>query len=473
MDNNDLRNDSRFLMDMTVDDDNWAFASSIETALISAEDKASGLDEHISETLETLKKLTPDCDKLDYALSASCGILCGMMDIFFVGEPGDTPLGDVTDKWFKERTKDFAWQDKKIRQFAKKLGWSDVKTNGSSDPFMYLNKVYDVPYDQRGAGDAGKIVYGMTPSNHHFKSLGHNPTPVGLFYSILDQFGDGVENTSHFVANGQLITLEHVNSGFELYGKDVPSKLFCAFVNWVGHLVSDNSGSGKNKSRGMGIPSPLWCWTNDVIAIKSELHIEVTDFDKSINELALNLYERGYDARFQTAQAIPVFVNEMMVRFLYSVRRSIIYFKSIAKEEFDFQRFWKECEPFSNASVKRMLTVAHGAFCLIDAGDAAIRGVATGVGSFNVIKFCMRLNIIGIGRFTISLYGEAERAIKCSQLNEDIYLLVREKNIVDDYIEGLKCLSEVYDDSYYLTFVDDLQNSDMYKCMCHLRGQSP
>ena len=34
--------------------------------------------------------------------------------------------------------------------------------------------------------------------------------------------------------------------------------------------------------------------------------------------------------------------------------------------------------------------------------------------------------------------------------------------IIIDYIEGLKILSDVYDDQYLLTFIDDLQNSDMY-----------
>ena len=40
--------------------------------------------------------------------------------------------------------------------------------------------------------------------------------------------------------------------------------------------------------------------------------------------------------------------------------------------ERSFISMWKSCEPFSNPSVKRMLTVAHGTFCLVDAGDAVI-----------------------------------------------------------------------------------------------------
>ena len=213
----------------------------------------------------------------------------------------------------------------------------------------------------------------------------------------------------------------------------------------------------------MGIPSPFWAWTNDIIAIKRKLDIPVSEFDKSINELALNIYKEGYDIRFQAAQAIPVFVNEILVRLIYSIRRLIRYFSNVEKEERSFKRLWKECEPFSNATVKRMLTVAHGTFCLIDTGDAVVRGFAAGGGSFNVAEFSMRINIVGVGRFAISLYGEVDRGVRKNKEKENIYFLRREKIIIEDYIEGLKLLSNIYDDRDLLTFVDDLKNSDMYK----------
>ena len=94
----------------------------------------------------------------------------------------------------------------------------------------------------------------------------------------------------------------------------------------------------------------------------------------------MNIYKEGYDARFQAAQAIPVFINEIVVRLIYSVRRMIRYYSTVDKEQRSFKGIWKECEPFTNATVKRMLTVAHGTFCLVDVGDAVIRGFAAGAG---------------------------------------------------------------------------------------------
>ncbi len=441
-------NNAKMVYELNVISDHFDFATSIESALDRAKKEYNELDLKILESLETIKKLTPECDKQDYILAATCGALSGIIDIFLVGKPGESSLGKVSDKWFQDRTKDFA----------KFCGWKGDSSDLSS-AIRYLEKKFKVPYDQRGVGDAAGFIFDLNPSNHHFKSLAHNPTLLGLFFSILDQFS--IPSQSHFVSAGEVIALQDADSSFELRGKDIPSKLFSAFINWFGHLISDMSGSSGGKGRGMGIPSPFWCWTNDIIVIKRKLGISVTEFDKYMNEIALNIYKEGYDIRFQAAQAIPVLVNEMLVRFIYSVRRMIRFFRNNNKKS--FANLWRECEPFSNATVKRMLTVAHGTFCLIDAGDAAIRGLVTGGGGFNVVEFTMRLNIVGIGRFSFSLYGEVKQSFNKGLLKENVVFLTREKIIIEDYIKGLEYLSDKYNDKELLTFIDDLRNSDMYK----------
>ncbi len=440
-------NEPFMLLEFGINENGYEFASDIKTALSTAEGELDVVSAKLEESLDSLKKLTPECDKTDYILSACSGALCGVIDVFLVGKPGESPIGEITDKWFANRTEDFA----------SLCGWTGDKGNLSS-AVRHLEKKFKIPYDQNGIGDIAKELLDLTPTNHHFKSLGHNPTILGLFFSILDQF----TNTSHFVSEGELITFSKFDEGFHLKGKDVPSKLFCGFVNWFGHLISDISGSSSSKGKGMGIPSPFWSWTNDIIAIKRKLNIPVGEFDKSINELALEIYKQGYDARFQTAQAIPVFVNELLVRLIYSIRRLVRYFSTIKKDDRSFALLWKSCEPFSNVTVKRMLTVAHGTFCAIDAGDAIARGFVTGGGSFNVTEFVLRLNIVGIGRFKISLYGEASRGLKQHAIKEDVIILKREKLTLADYVDGLKCLAEIYDDESLLLFTKELKESDMY-----------
>ena len=437
-----------YIFDLTVSDSKIDFSSPIKIAI----DKAEAELANIEETIKSIDVLKPDCDKLDYIIACCSGALCGICDIFLVGKPGESPVGKITDTWFANRTIDFA----------KLCGWND---NGNlNSALRFLENKYKVPYDQTGAegvdriGDTAKILLGLTPKNHHFKSLAHNPSLLGLFFSILDQFN----NTSTFISRGALITVLNTDEGVELRGNNIIAKLFCATINWFGHLMSDVSGSSSSSGRGMGIPSPLWTWINDIIAIKSKLRIPVFEFENSINDLAIKIFEKGFDMRFQTAQVIPVVFNDLIVRMFYAVRRLVKYFKSTPKSERNLSLMWKYCESFSNATVKRMLTVAHGVFCIVDIAEASARGVVTGCGTFNFIEFFLRLNIAGIGRFTISLYGEVKRGIKIIKVEENVKFAKRERVIVNGYIEGLKVLSELYNDYELLTFVSDFEKSDLY-----------
>lgn len=107
-----------------------------------------------------------------------------------------------------------------------------------------------------------------------------------------------------------------------------------------------------------------------------------------------------------------------------------------------------------------MLTVAHGTFCLVDITDATIRGFVTGGGTFNPLEFFLRLNVAGVGRFTICLYGEAKRAINIHRAEKNAEFAQKQKTLVEDYIEGLNVLKVKYDDQEYLAFIEDLRNNN-------------
>ena len=438
---NHFADTQQIILAIEIGEDGFEFVSSLDSAILHAESEVAQLTEDV----QAVERLKPDCDKLDYALAASAGALCGLMDIFLIEKPDETKLGDITDHWFKGRTTDFA----------KLCGWDG---EGVISAIRYLEQKFKVPYDQTGRSIASEI-FDLTPEGHHFKSLGHNPTLLGLFFSILDQF----TNQSHFVTDGDLVALQDADGRFELRGKSLPAKLFCGFFNWFGHLISDMSGSSGSKGRGMGIPSPFWAWTNDVIAIRRQLGISATDFEKNLSELALNVYKQGFDLRFQAAQTIPVLLNEVIARLFYTVRRLIRYQKTNLGQDRSLQEMWSACEPFSNPTVKRMLTVAHGTFCMLDVGDALTRSIASGAGAFNAAEFTMRLNIVGVGRFAISLYGETERAIEINIDRQSALLAQREKTIVEDYLLNLHRLAQIYDDELLACFVDDFRRSDMYK----------
>lgn len=141
----------------------------------------------------------------------------------------------------------------------------------------------------------------------------------------------------------------------------------------------------------------------------------------------------------------------------------IKYITVTDKSDFSVKHMWDTSEPFTNASVKRMLTVAHGTYCMIDLSDATIRSFITSGGSFNATEFFMRLNLPGLGRFTISLYGEAKRGIEYKKAEKESLHAQREKLIIEEYLAGLYEISEIYNDRSLISFVDDFKKSDMYK----------
>lgn len=202
---NNCKRQGRLSIELGIDNEHYTFSTSISEALKEADAECQLLNE----SLETIQKLKPECDKLDYAVAAGVGALCGIIDVFLVAKPGETKLGDYTDKWAANCTK----------RFANRCGWSGGIDESHDSAVRFLEKKFKVPYDQTGLHDAAKEVFDLSPSNHHFKSLSHNPTLCGLFFAIMDQFA----NTSHFVTGGELIVLEKASDSFELCGQNIPA----------------------------------------------------------------------------------------------------------------------------------------------------------------------------------------------------------------------------------------------------------
>lgn len=437
------QNQTVVILNLSAEEDNFEFSTSIEEAIEQSEIEGS----KINETFETLQNLKPECDKLDYIISVSSGILCGIFDIFLVGAPKESVLKSATDKWVKKKVVDLA---NLFQKKGKKFEYNQLPAAISS-----LEGNFKVNYDQRSTKATNGKVEKLNSFNHHQKSLGHNFSILGLFFSILDQY----TGKSHFISNGKLISIESTKNNF--IGETPIQIIFEAFKNWFGHLISDVSGSSssaRNKSRGMGIPSPFTTWVNDLIVIKDTLNIPDSKFFESLNEIAIKIYKQGADMRFLAVQAIPVILNELIIRFCYSVRRLFKYFATTKKEERNLKLMWEKCEPFSNPTVKRMLTVAHGSFCVIDLGDAIIRGLM----SKNIVDCILRINVPGIGRIMISIKGEVSRAINYSAEKINLEYIENEKRILLNYVSGLRMLAETYDDTYLLRFVNDFESSDTY-----------
>ncbi len=302
------------------------------------------------------------CDKYDYMIAGTCGLIGGLVDIVFVGVAGKGLLTSFTDDM----------TDQAVQKFAKLCGWNGPGEgkDPAASAIGFLERNFGVNYDHRHGGDVDRI-FDMSTKNHHIKSLGHSPDLIGLFFSILDQFN----NTAHFVDNGRIVVVE--TEGFELRGSSFVSKLFAGFVNWLGHLFSDVSGSSGAAGRGSGIPIPFY-------SLLQFLNVgEFGQHRQTFAKIAVQVFEQGYDLRHGIAMAIPVLVTELLTRISW-----------VAKRRFYHDAPWGDCVPSANnPELRRMLLVAHGSLCLVDTADAALRSGG------NMIQFMLRANLIAWVRF--------------------------------------------------------------------------
>lgn len=306
------------------------------------------------------------CDKYDYLIAGTCGVIGGLINVFFVGIPGEGKLTKVADSAV----------DSAVEKFASACGWQGGKEGGDStkSAIGYLERNFKVNYDQAttfGKNGTDGAVKNLSPKNHHLKSLGHSPDLVGLFFSILNQFTE----TSTFISNGQIITID--TETHELKGGNFIAKVFSGFANWLGHLFSDMAGSSGASGRGAGIPIPFY---------NLLLLLDVGEFGQhrqSFATVATQVFEKGYDLRHGVAMAIPVLITELLTRLMWA-----------SKQRFYHKKPWMECIPSaSNPELRRMLLVAHGTLCLIDAGDAALKSGG------DMVQLLLRTNLIGWARF--------------------------------------------------------------------------
>lgn len=335
---------------------------------------------------EDISKVT--CDKYDYFIAGGCGLITGLIDIFFIGSPKE---GLLT-KWTDKKTEDI------VKEIAKKCGWDNKKAeNRGSDTtksaIHYLEKMFKVNYDQQH----GKLVndtFKMSSINHHLKSLAHSPSPIGLIFSIINQF----TSTSTFVNNGKLTTID--TNKFELQGNDVVEKLYYGFINWIMHIVSDMSGSSGAKGRGSGVPIPFY-------ELFQFLNFgEIGQHQKTFADISVLVFEDGYDLRHGVAMSIPVLLNELLVRFLWALK--LYYYENKSLKEIIKLR--------KSRNLKRILFTAHGCFCLVDLGDAIIRTHANPEPVTRIVNMLTRMNLVAWTRF--GKLGVDELQVLLSKENE-------------------------------------------------------
>ncbi|MDR0312342.1 MAG: hypothetical protein LBI14_01960 [Treponema sp.] len=361
----------------------------IETRLQINSDKIEELNKEID-------RLTNHADGIDYMVAVGSGIIAGIVDSLWVGE------------FSFKRGKD--WSNKTVNDFvmktAKKQGYNGNRLDGA---IQHLENKFKIPSDNIWKG--GNT--GISAKSHHIDDLAHHPSPIGLFFSILTQF----TKKGYFQnSSGTFLPISIDENGEGLIGHDFISKIFAGTINWFYHLVSDMSGSKKTAGVGMGIPGPIVSLLKELSMMPG---LKNSGLPKKINDAFV---KNKFDLRSEMAvghelgrQAVPVILNEVIVRAFYFIRRLV---REI-KEKGNFKEIeWKNCLPWNNRTIVRMLTIATGTFTACDLIDAAIRGALKSGGNPALFakEFILRVNFVGVGRFAIAVYSDVKMGIQRSKL---------------------------------------------------------
>lgn len=397
------------------------------------------LDKIIYDLDSQIDLLSSQADKFDYLVSIGSGVLCGALDILWVGE------------FSLERGRDIASDkiDGFVTKTAKMLG---CKNDDLESAVKFLEKKFPIPSDGNTPNFGGGL-------QHHLRDFAHHPTIVGLMFSLLTQFtykSYGTDTRGAFM----IVDVPEVSRAF--IGNDVPSKILFGTITWFFHLVSDVAGSSSSvgKSGGTGIPGPMLALAKELSALPIFKNMNVSDnslsvfLSKLFNGTLLAKHDENgaiiretvlkFDLRGELGvgielgrQAVPVVANDCIVRTFYFIRRLAMEIRSndILSISDLIQINWDNVKPLNNPTIARMLTISTGVFTTIDVGEAIITQ-----------KYWVSINYVGVGRFAIAI-------------GEDVSWCLKARNIkrIKQVYEGIKRFAYTQeDDNIYIRIGEDM-----------------
>lgn len=417
---------------------NLSTVGTFSSEIVALDAQINSLNSEINQGDTEIHRLTNEADKLDYIISVTSGILCGLIDSFFVGE---FSLENAN-----------KWGSDKVNEFVKKVAEKQSgKKKDLLDSVEFLEEKWKIPSDNL-AGEFGGSL------RHHLNDFAHHPTPVGLIFSLLTQF----TGNAYGVDSSGVFKIIPVRST-ELIGKDFPTKISLGVITWFFHLVSDIAGSSNTirnnillgrTSVGTGLPGPFVSFLYEVskLPLFNKGNQGNSEFTKWIAKLWNGTLlakhdENGkiirdsvikFDLRTELGtlhefgkQAVPVLINECIVRGFYFIKRIVSSVKEKPINSFDdfIERDWKIILPFKNRTIIRMLTISTGTFTAVDMTDAAIRaGIKSGGnGAVFFQQFILHVNFVGIGRFAIAVGSDIKMGIERNKYRDERIKLMNQQ----------------------------------------------
>ena len=373
-------------------------------------------------------KLMSQADWLDISLAVASGTICAAIDSVWVGEFSLQRAHE----WGSEKVDSF------VKKVAKQQGFKGDDFKGA---VSFLEKKYQI------AADKVTNLFGGG-KQHHLRDFSHHPNMTGLFFSILTQFTGKVYGTD---VSGHFVIQDLPKEEIKLLGKNLHEKILFGTVFWFFHMVSDMAGSSNSIAmgkEGTGLPGPIVSFLKEVSVLPFFQNLDekgYREFSVWISRLfnGTLLAKRDKEGNLEKAipfdlrteigmlhelgrQAIPVIIDECIVRGFYFIRKLVDELKYVHSIS-DLKKIeWENTLPIKNPTIVRMLLISNATFVAIDLADASIRAAISSSGDLAKLlrQLALRVNFVGIGRVTIALGYEA--------------MLNGERNKVDARLDELK-----------------------------------
>lgn len=415
----------------------------------------SAVNDQLARVNEELDRYTCKASMFDYALAVASGVIAGVIDAVYVGDAGlFMPKVDTSSAHLADAADVNAGSPAES-------GPRRTAVSGS------LNKLLRTAFEY--AQKNGLLTNDVNKEiGRHLRQLSHQPNAQGLAAAIAIQLLRVATQVSATADRDAQPPTAYINQAKELL---IPAAIV-GFLNWLDALSKRKPellDKGEQEDHldyralielaiaaaGSQLFDTLIKEANswfdgrmsevfrlnrkpakgfDVSLILLSLLREVADAPllKSSGLLAeedkrsrLYAESRQPDALSAlTKQAIPVLLNEVIVRTGYLVTRLV---GPYANGGIGQDVYWADAIPVGNRTVDRMMTFASMTLMLVDASDAAAHASVESAGNWVIYaqSFVARYNYVAAGRAVIAVAREVSDEAKEAQL-------IREKRLLSE-----------------------------------------
>ncbi len=442
------------------------------------------LNSRIQEIDRQLEESVSQADRVDYALAAGSGLLCGALDSILFSHISAGPDGVRIPR---EQLGTI------LCSAAKQMGARLPEENRNEYAARFITQKLAPSFRRRAAETAGSFA-----SMLDFDNLQHYPGLLGIVSAVMVQ----VKKLELFTfENGQInINLSRCSNGY--LSKVIVSLVCCGMLRWLidmaehpEHLEEDSelpravkdlinqlgSNAGLLKALSLGLDHYEKNVRNAERSLPRRQKTVRIDLGEELKKLAASMgryldaapeeavriggtkgqagpdsgiLEQIFTPEHLLKQSIPVLVNELIVRTFYMVRRLAMQ----AQELGDIRKIdWRKAVPTRSRTLDRMIAVASMTFTAADTLDAAGRAALESCANYVIflMRFTCRFNYVGAARTVAALAVEISDEEREAEILRERRILMEERS--EAFIEAVAAYREDMERQFCSFMTEDLE----------------